>query len=264
MVGRELAPDVVAMMSADVEAVDHTATNAGFVIGTRAVLVVETLSNGRLAAQLLAEIRKRTDLPIRYAVNTSHHGDHCFGNFLLPAETVVIGHPATRRLLASDFEGERAGMLATLGAGHGIEDVVPRLPDLTVHDRLNIDLGGIAVEVRHIGFIQTDGDLAVAVPSRNVVFVGNALQAPPPAVAWVPDGRVAETLESYRRLHDWLNDETVIVSGHGRLMRRADIRYSIDYLESARDAVADCVRAGLDLELTRPAAPPPREKAYIH
>ncbi|TFV34080.1 hypothetical protein E4K10_44275 [Streptomyces sp. T1317-0309] len=74
----------------------------------------------------------------------------------------------------------------------------------------------------------------------NIVFVGNMLQAPPPAFPWLLEGRADEALVTYRRLHDILDDDTLIVPGHGRTMRRADILHSIAYLEKlislARDA----------------------------
>lgn len=59
------------VMAADVDETDHTATNAGFVVGDSGVLVVESLSNGRLASQVIGEVRKVTPLPIRFLVTTS-------------------------------------------------------------------------------------------------------------------------------------------------------------------------------------------------
>jgi len=138
MVADDLAAGVVWVHADDVQNTDHTATNAGIVLGEKAVLVVESLRNARLAGQLLAHVRRRTRLPIRYLVNTSYHGDHCFGNFLFPPDTVLIQHAATRRHLLDHFEDDRAFM----GAGRGIEEVAPRPADLTTDHGLTVDLGG--------------------------------------------------------------------------------------------------------------------------
>src|SRR5262245_21510086 len=51
-------------------------SNAGFVVGTNGVLVVDTFINAAPARDLLAEIRKVTNLPIRFVVNTHYHLDH--------------------------------------------------------------------------------------------------------------------------------------------------------------------------------------------
>jgi glyoxylase-like metal-dependent hydrolase (beta-lactamase superfamily II) len=231
MRARQLSPTTYVVAASDVDDTDHAATNAGFVIGASSVLVIESLSNGRLASQLIGEIRRVTPLPLRFLVNTSFHGDHCFGNFVFPSETVIIHHSATKRALDEGFEEDRGFMIDLLGAGLGIEEVVARSADVVCEGSLVLDLGGKRVDIEHIGYAQTDGDLVIRIPDDNVVFVGNMLQAPPPAFPWLFEGRAAEATATYRRLHDSVDDDVAIVPGHGRTMRRADILYSIEYIE---------------------------------
>ncbi|MGV9703078.1 MBL fold metallo-hydrolase [Streptomyces sp. NPDC003483] len=231
MRARELAHGVYAVMATDVDDTDHAATNAGFVVGDSGVLVVESLSNGRLASQVIGEVRKVTALPIRFLVNTSFHGDHCFGNFAFPSQTVIIHHEATKRVIDERFEQDRTFMIDLLGADAGIEEVVARSADVTVSGACSVDLGSKHVDIEHIGFAQTDGDLVVRMREDNIVFVGNMLQAPPPALPWLLEGRPDEALVTFRRLYDIIDDGTLIVPGHGRPMRRADILHSITYLE---------------------------------
>jgi glyoxylase-like metal-dependent hydrolase (beta-lactamase superfamily II) len=248
MEAHELAAGVFVVMADDVEETDHTATNAGFIVGRKGVLAVESLSNGALASQLIGAIRKNTPLPIRYLVNTSYHGDHCFGNFVFPAETTIIEHEFTKNFLDENFEEDRGFMIELLGEGRGIEEVVPRSADLTLTDEISLDLGDRKAEVLHIGFAQTEGDEIVWLPEENIVFVGNMLQAPPPAFPWLLDGRYREAIETYRRLHEMLEDRTVIVPGHGKLMHRRDILHHIEYLEELEEQVSSAVERGLDLE----------------
>ena len=54
--------------------------NSGFIIGDDAVLVVDTFINQTPARDLLGEIRKLTNLPVKYVVNTHYHLDHVAGN----------------------------------------------------------------------------------------------------------------------------------------------------------------------------------------
>ncbi len=235
-------------MADDVEETDHTATNAGFIVGRDAVLAVESLSNGELASQLIGAIRKNTSLPIRYLVNTSYHGDHCFGNFVFPQETAIIEHEFTKGFLDENFEEDRAFMVELLGEGRGIEEVVPRSADLTLAEAITLHLGNRKAEILHIGFAQTAGDLVVRLPEKNVVFVGNMLQAPPPAFPWLLDGRHREATQTYRHLHEMLDDETTIVPGYGELMRRSDIHYSIEYIEDLEEQIEEATSRGLTLD----------------
>ena len=159
------------MMAEDLEETDHTATNAGIVVGESSVLAIKSLSSGRLASQLIGEVRKSTTLPIRYLVNTSYHGDHCFGNFVFPRETTIIEHEFTKEYLDENFEEDRNFMLELLGEGRGIEEVVPCSADLTLTQGIALALGAKRADVLHIGFAQTEGDLIVRLPEENVVFV---------------------------------------------------------------------------------------------
>src|ERR1700753_3691695 len=95
LTSKELSHGVFAVLPDDVFDKDHVATTAGFVIGERSVLVIESMLNGDLASQLIGLIRKETSKPIRFLVNTSYHGDHAYGNYVFPENTVVVQHPAT-------------------------------------------------------------------------------------------------------------------------------------------------------------------------
>ena len=64
LTSQELAPGVFAVMSDNVFTKDHVATTAGFVIGERSVLVVESMLNGDLASQLIGLVRQATTKPI--------------------------------------------------------------------------------------------------------------------------------------------------------------------------------------------------------
>lgn len=70
-----------------------TGSNAGFVIGDDGVVVIDTFASAAGARQLLAEIRRRTKLPVRFVVNTHHHLDHAAGNAVfIEAGALVLAH----------------------------------------------------------------------------------------------------------------------------------------------------------------------------
>ena len=59
LASKELSPGVFAVLPDDVFDKDHVATTAGFVIGERAVLVIESMLNGDLASQLIGLVRRK-------------------------------------------------------------------------------------------------------------------------------------------------------------------------------------------------------------
>jgi len=250
LTSKELAPGVFAVMPDDVFAKDHVATTAGFVIGDHSVLVIEAMLNGDLAAQLIGLVRKETRKPIRFLVNTSYHGDHAYGNYLFPDSTVVIQHPATKRYMDENFEDDRQFMLGLMGKGKGIERVQSRSADITVPDMISVDLGGRVVEIRHFGFAQTPGDLVIWEPRAKVLWVGNMIQAPSPALPWLLEGRHKDTMATLARVRDFLPEDATIIPGHGRPMRPADIEFPLRYLRELDSAVETAVKEGRSVEDT--------------
>lgn len=79
-----------------------------------------------------------------------------------------------------------------------------RAADITVPDMISVDLGGRIVEVRHFGFAQTPGDLVIWAPDAKVLWVGNMIQAPSPALPWLLEGRHKETMATLARVRDFL------------------------------------------------------------
>ena len=254
LTSKEIAPGVFAVMPDDVFAKDHVATTGGFVIGERGVLVVEAMLNDDLAFQLIALVRKETSKPIRFLVNTSYHGDHAYGNYVFPESTVVIHHPATKRYMDENFEDYRRFMLGLMGKGKGIERVQSRSADITVSDLISIDLGGRTVEVRHFGFAQTPGDLVIWTPDAKVLWVGNMIQAPSPALPWLLEGRHRDTIATLTKVREFLPEDATIIPGHGRPMRPADIDFPIRYLHELDAVVSAAVAAGASVEATLAAA----------
>ena len=250
LTSKELAPGVFAVMPDDVYSKDHVATTAGFIIGERGVLVVEAMLNGDLASQLIGLIRKETTKPIRFLVNTSYHGDHAYGNYVFPESTVVIHHPATKHYMDTKFEEDRTFMLGLMGKGKGIERVQSRSADITVADMITVDLGGRKVEIRHFGFAQTPGDLVIWEPDAKVLWVGNMIQAPSPALPWLLEGRHRDTIDTLTRVREFLPEDATIIPGHGRPMKPADIDFPIRYLRELDVAVAEAVDKGHSVEST--------------
>src|ERR1022692_1401290 len=76
--------------------------NSVVIVNRDDVLVFDTFSSPSSARTVLAEIRKITDKPVRYVVNSHHHPDHWSGNEVYAerfSELEIIASAETARLM---------------------------------------------------------------------------------------------------------------------------------------------------------------------
>jgi glyoxylase-like metal-dependent hydrolase (beta-lactamase superfamily II) len=240
------------------------ATSSGFVVGDESVLVIDTMLNERLNTQLFDLIATETDLPVRYAVNTSFHGDHSYGNQYLPEETLIIQHGFTSEFIPEHLEADKAFMIQNFGSGRGIEEIMATPADILVADKgeISIDLGDVTVNIRDYGFAQTGGDLFVSVPSANVLWTGNPVIAEAPALPWLLDGHLIETRDTLQAVLADFDADTQIVPGHGPVTDVSAIQWSIDYLTAVETDVRAAVADGLSLEETVARVQLPEYQGY--
>lgn len=232
------------------------ATSAGFIVGEKGVLLIETMLSKRLYDQLYALVRSVTQKPIIYAVNTSDHGDHCFGNYLLPKETVLIQNEFCKENLSKNYEGIKQFMISLFGAGRGIEESVYRPADIAIpiNETIKLDLGaGNIVELINVGTAQSPADLFVYLksPSKNVLWAGNPIIAESPAIPWLFDGYFLEPVNNMKKIYDMVGDNDVVVPGHGRITNKAGMKFTMDYLTTLKSNVENAVKSGKTLEETK-------------
>lgn len=212
-------------------------SNAGFIVGSAAVLVVDTFVDVAPAKELLAEIRKITNLPIRFVVNTHYHLDHTGGNAVF-AElgATIVAHRNVRSWLRSEnmkfFPDARPEQKAR------VESLV--LPDEVYSDAVDIYLGSRLLQVRYM-LGHTGGDSVVIVPDANVVFGGDLIwQKHFPNLIDANTADWIKTLEKLQADHS----SATFVSGHGDLASPEDVRNFHDYLVTLRDDVAKAQAQG--------------------
>lgn len=230
-------------------------SNAGFVVGSSGVLVVDTFEGVEPARALLAEIRKVTNLPVRFVVNTHYHLDHTGGNAVFAeAGATILAHKNLRGWLRTEnlkFFGpnpkpEQKSM---------VESLV--LPDELYSDAVDIYLGSRQIQVRYM-LGHTGGDSVVLVPDANVIFAGD--------LVWqkhLPNLIDATTSEWVKTLEKLLSDHpsATFVSGHGDVATPADVRDFHDYLATLREEVTKARSAGKsDKDLVDAVMPLLKEK----
>jgi glyoxylase-like metal-dependent hydrolase (beta-lactamase superfamily II) len=240
------------------------ATSGGLIVGSKGALLIESMLNKRLNAQVQALSQKLGHKPIVYAVNTSSHGDHAYGNMYLPASTVIVQHAQTRRYIDAHLADDKAFMIKNFGAGRGIEEVKARTGDVLVAPggTVTLDLGGKSVDIIDFGFAQTGGDLWVWEPQSKVMWSGNPIVAVKPALPWLLDGHLLATLDTLRRVYAFLPADARIVPGHGVAIGKEDLKWHIDYLETVRSQVQLAISQGLSLEQTVKQVTTPEFSGY--
>ncbi len=234
-------------------------------MGTRGALLIDTMLNQRLNAQVLALARQDTPLPLLYAVNTSAHGDHSYGNMYLPAGTRVIQSANTRDYVNAHVADDKAFMIKNFGAGRGIEPIRARTGDVLVPPggSRSLDLGGKTVEIIDFGFAQTGGDLFVWERQSKTMWTGNPVIASKPALPWLLDGHLVETLSTLRKVYDFLPADAHVVPGHGIPIEREALRWHIDYLSQVQAQVQSAIDQKLTLEQTVAQVKMPEYRGYV-
>jgi len=213
---RQIAPGVYAAIG-DTGRGSEGRPNAGFIVTSEGVVVIDALASPQQGEQLAHPIRKIPRQPVRWLVLTHHHPDHHFGAIVFRRlGAKVIAHP-DRRVLATEA-GEDALIadwvrVVGLDAMRGFE--FADLPDRPVTGSDTLRMGGKTIVITHPGAAHTAGDLMVWLPQERVLFAGDILIED--GVTMVVDGDSADLLKALA-LIDSLKP-AVAVPGHGAIPR---------------------------------------------
>ena len=199
--------------------------NVGVRVTSDGVILVDD-KFPRNVEQIQARVREVTDQPIRYIINTHHHGDHAGGNVGFIDDAEIIAH-----------ENARKNMV------RGEQDAPPRI---VFTDQTAVHLGGIEVRAHHLGRGHTNGDAVVYFPDLRTVHAGDLLHGIAPFIDYANGGSSKEwisTLEGILEL-----DFDTAIPGHGSLMTRTDIEAFRDQFLAVRERMRELVESGVTKE----------------
>lgn len=246
-------------------------SNAGLIHDGDQALLVDTLFDEALTADMLASMRDATGLAaadIATVVNTHANGDHTHGNGLLPDAEIIASEASAREMegfppamLAQLKAAGAAGQLGVAGryfaeifAPFDFAAVSGRAPTRTFEGRLDLNVGDKRVRLIDVGPAHTAGDVMVHVPADRTVFTGDILFIDGTPIMW--DGPVGNWIAACDAILEM--DVEHIVPGHGPLTDRAGVRAVRDYLSyithEARqryDAGLSAADAAFDIALGR-------------
>ncbi len=218
--------------------------NTGFLVASKGVVSVDACSTERRTRAYLEAIRAVTDRPVRTLVNTHHHGDHTFGNYLFAGATIV-GHEKVREGIRAWGPPWSAPVWTPVDWG----SVELEPPFLTYTDRVTLWVDDLRCEVVHVGgAAHTTNDSYVWVPERKLLFSGDLLFNG--GTPFVVQGSVRGALAAVEALAE-LGAET-IVPGHGLVCGPEVIATVAAYLRFVQEVAERGRAAGLSpLETAR-------------
>ncbi len=242
----EVGPGVFVRRGPDAEATaenNDAIANIGFIVGTEGVLVTESggsLADGRW---LRAEIRKRTDKPIRYVVLSHVHPDHCFGAAAFAEDRpVFVGHRELRGALDARGAFYRTRLVEILGEERTGTVVYPTLE---VRDEAEIDLGGRKLRFTAHGVAHTNCDLSMLDTGSGLLFPADLL-----FVGRVPslDGSLIGWLKEIERLEGMGASRAVPGHGPTSVELAAGLADLGRYLSRLRDETRKAIAADLPID----------------
>ncbi len=221
--------------------------NTGFLVGSRGVVSVDACSTERRTRAYLAAIGAVTPLPVRTLVNTHHHGDHTYGNYLFAGATIV-GHEATRASVQAWGKPFDAPVWEPVEWG----DIELAPPFLTYTEGVTVWVDDLRCEVRHVGTAaHTTNDSIVWVPERELLFSGDLLFNG--GTPFLVQGSVAGAVRVLEEVVKPLG-ATTIVPGHGPVAGPQVIDEVLSYLRFVQDTAREAKAAGrTPLEAAREA-----------
>jgi cyclase len=231
--------------------------NIAVQMGDEGVLVVDT-GLAQNAERVIATIRKLSNQPIRWIINTHFHADHTGGNeALAKAGSRTNGGPA--EIIAHER------VLTRMSAPAGRQSPTPPAAwptDTYVPEEKDIYFNGEAVMIYHEPMAHTDGDSLVFFRKSDVVVAGDTFVTTSyPFIDRAGGGSVQGELNALNRILDLAvpaheqEGGTFVIPGHGRVCDEADVLEYRDMVTIVRDRIQDMVKRGLTLDQVKAAKP---------
>lgn len=152
---------------------------------------------------VLAQVKAISPLPIKYLLNTHHHGDHASGNVTIRQMGIdIIAH-----------KNIRANFLRIKQPGE---------PNIVFADQAAVYLGGVEVQLFYLGRGHTNGDTVIYFPDLKTVHTGDLIIDGMPVIDYDAGGSAIEFVKTIDNLLKM--DFDIMIPGHGRVMKKDDVR----------------------------------------
>jgi glyoxylase-like metal-dependent hydrolase (beta-lactamase superfamily II) len=246
--------------------------NVAVQLGPAGVILVDSGSS-QAADALLAAVKRLTDRPIRYVINTSAGADHVGGNDKLSkAGQTILGHQGSSGVSEEVYtSGGAAGVLAhenvfTRMSTPGSPFPFAAQPTKTYTGRsYPMYLNGDGIQVIHMPAAHSDGDSIVFFRRADVIVSGDILDTTRfPVIDVAKSGSIQGEIDALNGILDmmippfplrWREERTYVIPGHGFVADYGDVVEYRNVVTIVRDRVADMIARGMTLEQVKAADP---------
>ena len=221
--------------------------NIGVSVGDDGILLIDD-QYAPLTEKIAAAVRKISDKPIRYLVNTHWHGDHTGGNENLGKMGVqIVAHDNVRTRLMT-------GQATLLGRMAPQPKVA--LPVITFDNMVTYHINGETMTVYKVPPAHTDGDAFVRFKNANVVHTGDVFAGYRyPYVDTINGGSIAGIVKAMDDLIVAIDDNTKVIPGHGPLSGKKDVIAYRNMIATVGARIEALVKQGKTLAEVKAAKP---------
>lgn len=191
--------------------------NIGVSVGDDGVIIVDD-QFGPLTMKIQAAIAELSDKPVTFVMNSHFHYDHTDGNpnFGRAGAYIVAQDNARKRM-------ESTQVLSGSGRVQEPYEAVG-LPKITFEDQMRFYFNGNAVDIINTGNGHTDGDAQIYFRESNVIHTGDMyVRYGLPFIDRDNGGTADGMIDALMNIASLIDDDTIIIPGHGQLATRADL-----------------------------------------
>jgi len=202
--------------------------NVGVSIGEDGVFMIDD-QFAPLSEKLSAAIKKLSDKPVTFLVNTHFHGDHSGGNANFENKgAMIVAHDNVRKRLAEGPKTAKAG-----------------LPIITFSDDATFYFNNNDIFITHVHNAHTDGDALIYFAQSNVLHTGDTFfNGMFPYIDIARGGSIDGDIEAAKAGLMLINDQTKIIPGHGSVSTKADYKKYHEMLVAIKAGVQKAIQAG--------------------
>lgn len=217
--------------------------NIGVSIGDDGTFIVDD-QFAPLTDKIVAAIAQLTDKPVDFVVNSHWHYDHSDGNENFGrAGAYIVAQDNSRHRMETDQ------VVSLNGREQAPYDEVG-LPKITFMDAMKFYFNGNTIDLIYSGPGHTDGDAQVFFKEANVIHTGDMfVRYGLPFIDQPNGGSTDGMIDSIWTLAGLIDDDTIIIPGHGELANRSDLLEYRDMLVTIRDRLKAAIARGMSADL---------------